>query len=305
MAGERYSEFMQLRGRRILDGVGSRWYSNSMGIYMSIPYHEVYDPPEGELERFMWRTHMLGVRFPSSQYGGLASGVYVRRKKPYDLSSVQPRLRTQVRRGLENCQICQIDSKELLTGGLRCNLDTMQRQGRFDAEFGEQSQWGRLVRAVSQCAGIAAYGAFVEQKLAAYAITCREDGWLHILHQMSCLESLNYSPNHALTFHVTRDGLADPGIDAVCFGLRGLVAGYGLNDYKLRLGYEIVPQTSVFVLHPGVGRLFSSALAIDGIAWLRKLRPHNQRFGQIESVLTGARLTRLGSAASTLAKTAP
>jgi len=57
---------------------------------------------------------------------------------------------------------------------------------------------------------IGAIGAFDGKRLCAYMITCREDGWLNILHQMSSHDDLKSFPNHALTFSVTRAAAEDP-----------------------------------------------------------------------------------------------
>lgn len=301
MAGEHFAQFMQRRGRRVVEGAGTRWYSNSLGIYMSIPYHEPCHQPEEQIARLIRKTRMLGVRFPSPHLPGLISGVYVRRG-PYDLSAVQARLRSKVRKGLSYCEIRQVEPSELLRDGLQCNLDTMQRQNRADAEFGEPKRWQHLVQAVTDSPGIDAVGAFVDGKLAAYIIGCREDGWFHLLHQMSRLDSLDFAPNHTLTFEVIKRALEDPGIDAACFGLVGLISGHGLNDYKLRLGCEVQPMNSVFMLHPAAGKLLSNSAALQGISWLRNLYPNYHRIAQIESVITGARLTRMGLTGSTQAR---
>jgi hypothetical protein len=230
------------------------------------------------------------VRYPSQHRPGLPSGIYVCREKAYDLSFVQPRQRTQVRRGLERCEVRAVDQPELLAQGFECNLDTMQRQKRFDSEFGERRQWRRLVGAIQKCPAINAFGAFTNGRLAAYAITCREGGWFHILHQMSRRDSLDQYPNHALSYKLTRDALQDPGVRAVCYGLIGLASGEGLHDYKLRLGYEVEPQNSVFLLHPRVERLLTGTLAARVVGLLRRARPDSERIERIDSVLRGARL---------------
>ncbi|MFZ0594498.1 MAG: hypothetical protein WAM39_28845 [Bryobacteraceae bacterium] len=301
MPGEFFAQFMQLRGRRIIEFAGTLWYSANMRIYMNIPFHEPLDLPRVQLAEMMRKTHMLGVRYPSLHRAGLPSGAYVFRQKHYDLSSIHQKQRAHVRRGLEGCEVRQVDEAELLVQGLKCNLDTMERQNRFDSEFGNPRQWQRLVKAAWQCPAVRVFGAFADGRLAAYAIICREDGWIQILHQMSRTDSLNFFPNHALTYTLTKACAEDPSVEGVCYGLAGLSSGEGLHQYKLRFGYELQQQNSVFLFHPGVEKLLSSSLVAKGVGLLRKARPENQRFKRIESVLTGARMTRFGSAAVNLA----
>ena len=294
MRGEGYARFMELRGRRIVEAAGVHWYSVNVRIYMNIPYHEPLNPAPGELERMLRGVNGLGARFPSLDRAGLPSGLYVRRQKHYDLSVISPKQRTRVRRALESCQVRPVEESELLTQGLQCNLDTMERQARYDPEFGKPRQWKRLVNAIRQSPTVTPIGAFIDGRLAAYVITYREDGWLHILHQMSRRDTLHKFPNHVLTFQVTRQAAEDPSLKAVCYGLVGLVAGNGLHEYKLSFDYEVLPQNSVFLLHPAVAGLMNSAPMVGLVSAMRKLRPRNQLLERIESVLMGARLAHLG-----------
>ncbi len=292
MAGECFARFMELRGRRIIEAAGSLWHSTQMRIYMKIPFYEPCNLSAEELKRVMQAARLLGMRYSSLHQAGYPSGLYVCRRMRYDLSSIHPKQRAPVRRGLEACNIRPVEEAQLLAEGFQCNLDTMHRQRRFDSEFGDPRQWRRLVQAVRQCPAIRAIGAFIDGRLAAYAITYREDGWFHILHQMSSQDSLAKHPNHALTYELTRQAAEDTSIRAICYGLVGLVYGEGLHEYKLRFGYELLQQNSVFLLHPGVEKLLSNSVTIDAIASLRKLRPENQHLERIESVLLGARLAR-------------
>jgi hypothetical protein len=301
MPGEFFAQFMHLRGRHIVESAGTRWYSTNMRIYMNIPFHQPLELPRAELMEMMRKNHMLGVRHPSLHRAGLPSGIYVFRQKRYDLYSIHQKHRAHVRRGLENCEIRQVDEAELLVQGLQCNLDTMERQNRFDSEFGDQRRWQRLVKAVQQCPAVSVTGAFVGGRLGAYAISCCEDGWIQILHQMSRPDALAAYPNHALTYTLTSDAAQDPSVEAVCYGLAGLSSGDGLQQYKLRFGYELQSQNSVFLFHPGVEKLLSSSVVVDGIGSLRRWRPKSEKFKRIESVLIGARMTRLGAAGFNLA----
>jgi hypothetical protein len=292
MRGECFARFMELRDRHIVEAAGALWSSTQMRIYMRIPFHEPCDPSVSELASAMQKEKMLGARYPSLHQAGLPSGTYVCQRKSYDLSALHPKQRAPVRRGLEACEIRPVEEKQLLTEGLQCNLDTMRRQGRFDSEFGDLRKWRRLVQAIQKCPAINAMGAFIKGRLGAYAITCREDGWLHILHQMSSQAGLAEHPNHALTYELTRRVVEDASVEAICYGLVGLASTQGLHEYKLRFGYEVLPQNSVFLLHPGVEKFLTNRITMGAIRRLRTIRPRNQYLGRIESVLAGARLSR-------------
>jgi hypothetical protein len=283
---------MELRGRRIVEGAGVLWHSVAGRFYMSIPYQLHLASEPGVVESMLRKIGGLGARFPSLSRPGLASGLYICRDKGYDFPSLQPRQRTKVRRGLERCEIRRVEESELLTQGLQLNLDTMKRQGRYDSEFGAPDEWKRLVAAIGRSPTVVPMGAFVGSRLAAYAVTYREDGWLNILHQMSRLEDLEHYPNHALTFQVTREMATDPDLEAVSYGLVSLVSTEGLHAYKLQFGFEVVPHNEVFQLHPAVSALLASSPAVRFMEILQRLRPRDQRLERISTVLRGARASR-------------
>ena len=108
----------------------------------------------------------------------------------------------------------------------------MARQGRYDAELGDRRRWETLVEAAFACSEISFPAAFRGPRMAAYMVTCREQRWLHILHQMSRPEDLPNCPNHALTYAVTSQAAVDQSLDAICYGYVPLRAAGGLHEYK-------------------------------------------------------------------------
>ncbi len=289
--GENIARFMERRGRRVTEAGGCLWHSVEARFFMSVPYQLPQDPDPAEIRRLLVSERAAGVRFPSVNRPGLASGVYVCRRKEYDLSTIHQKQRSQVRRGLEKCEVRLVEESELLQEGLRLNRDAMGRQGRYDAEFGEDAQWRRVAKAVYNSRGVAAYGAFCEGRLAAYLVACRDAGWLHILHQMSSTADLPNNPNHALTFAVTRMAARDSSLEAVSYGVLSLVSGDGLHLYKTRFGYDLVERTSSFQFHPVLAPLVESGALRRAIHVLRRWRPQDQRLEKVETVLDGARLS--------------
>jgi hypothetical protein len=240
-----------------------------------------------------------GVRFLSADDVGLPSGVYTCRTKPYDLHCVKGTIRHKTRRGLQNCEIREVSTEELLSQGLTINRETLSRQGRRDPEFAHPKQWQRLAHAIDQAKGVGALGAFVGNTLAAYVIYCREDGWFHIMHQMSRSSMLKLYPNDALVYQATKMALDDPEVVIACFGSMGLVSGDGLHRFKERYGYTVEPACWAVRLHPALAPLFSSRLAEKTIGLLRRFWPADQRLERTESIVLGAHLSR-GPATSSL-----
>lgn len=287
--GGALARFLELRGRRIVRGCGAIWYAVPGRFLMSLPYEAMLNPDPRELREMIQEAGVFGARFPSSHWTGLESGLYLLRRRKYDMDSVHVKQRPRVRRGLQCFEVRPASREQLLSQGWALNLSTMARQGRYDPEFGDRRRWETLVEAAFACSEVSFPAAFCGSRLAAYMITCREHGWLHILHQMSRQEDLPNFPNHVLTFAVTREAAADESLDAVCYGYLPLFSADGLHEYKLRFGYELIPHQSSVQLHPTLNVTLNNPLARAAIRFGRALRRQNQHLETIETVLKGAR----------------
>ena len=151
-----------------------------------------------------------------------------------------------------------------------------------------------FVEAAFACPGVSFPAVFSGSRLAAYMVTCREQKWLHILHQMSRQEDLPNFPNHLLTYTVTAQAAADASLEAVCYGYVPLFAADGLHEYKLRFGYEMVPHWSAIQLHPVLKAVLDRPVARAAVRAARRLRRNDQHLETIETVLEGARSSGRG-----------
>ena len=261
---------------------------------MSLPYQKMLDPDPGELRRMIREAGACGARFPSLSWTGLESGLYVLRGRHYDIGSLHAKHRPRVRHGMQHFEVRPAEKAQLLDQGYALNLNTMARQGRYDPEFGEPRQWERLVEAAFACPGVSIPAVFSGSRMVAYMVTCREQEWLHILHQMSRQEDLPNFPNHLLTYTVTAQAAADASLEAVCYGCVPLFAADGLHEYKLRFGYEMIPHRSVIQLHPVLKAVLDRPVARAAVRAARRLRRDDQHLETIESVLEGARSSGRG-----------
>lgn len=289
--GSILARFLELRGRRIVSACGALWYTVPGRFLMSVPYQKMLDPDPRELQRLIRDAGACGARFPSLAWTGLESGLYVLRRREYDIGSLHVKHRPRVRHAMQKFEVRPAKKAELLEQGCALNLNTMARQGRYDPEFGEPRRWGKLVEAGFACPGVSFPAVFSGSRLAAYMVTCREENWLHILHQMSRQEDLPDFPNHLLTYTVTSQAAADPSLEAVCYGYVPLFAADGLHEYKLRFGYEMIPHCSAIQLHPILKAVLDRPAARAVVKATRRLRRDDQHLETIETVLEGARLS--------------
>ena len=294
LPGTGLANFLALRGRQIIEACGILWYSVPHRFLMSLPYQQLVEPTPEAIQALLRSSGAVGVRFQSQQWRGITGGVYVYCGRDYSLKSVHIKHRPRVRGGLQTFEIRPVEEDDLLNRGLQLNRETMARQGRYDSEFGEAGQWARLVTAMRNCPEIGAIGAFDGKRLCAYMITCREDGWLNILHQMSSHDDLKSFPNHVLTFSVTKAAAEDPSLEGVCYGLVPLISIEGLHEYKLRFGYQVRACNSVFALHPRLDLLLNNRFVRGGVQLLRHLRARDQRLEMMDTILRGATFTSRG-----------
>jgi hypothetical protein len=287
--GSALARFFEFRGRRIFKGCDAFWYTVPGPFLMSLPYQRMLNPEPNELRRLIRDAGVFGARFPSLGWTGLESGLYVLRRCSYDVGSLHAKHRPRVRHALQHFEVRPAEKAELIQQGRLLNLATMARQGRYDPEFGESKRWERFIEAGFACPGISFPAVFSGSRLAAYMVTCGEQRWLHILHQMSRQEDLPNFPNHLLTYAITKQATSDTSLDAVCYGCIPLFAADGLHEYKLRFGYELVPNRSAIQLHPVLEPLAHHPVARAAVRLARRLRRDDQRIETIQTVLEGAR----------------
>jgi hypothetical protein len=287
--GNALARFLELRGRHIIKACGTLWYTVPGRFLMSLPYQAMLNLDPHQVRRMIRETGAFGARFPSLSWTGLKSGLYVLRQRNYDIGSLHTKHRPRVRRALQCFDVRPAEKAELLDQGWELNLSTMARQGRYDAEFGDRRRWERFVEAAFACPEVVFPAVFSGTRMAAYMATCREEKWLHILHQMSRQDDLPNFPNHLLTFAVTEQAALDTSLEAVCYGYVPLFAADGLHEYKLRFGYEMIPHYSAIQLHPSLNFVLNQPATRLAVRIARRLRHNSQHLETLEAVLEGAR----------------
>lgn len=261
--GERLAELLNRRGRRVVEADGVWWANVDIDsrYFVSLPDQMCVNTSRENVHALLRRAGGLLARYPTRQQAGLPCGAYVVQDRAYTLQKLQKRTRNFVRRGLESCQVRRVERSELLTQGLEVNLDTMARHGRMRPEFGDPKTWARTVEAVYVTKGAECWGAFVGDRLASYVMSCRDSNWEHLLIQMSRTGLLKSFPNHAIDYFLIERAMAIPGIHGVCLGSLPLCPGEGLHNYKMRMGYEVMPQEAAVVVHPLLSPLATSRMA--------------------------------------------
>ncbi|MDP3001016.1 MAG: hypothetical protein Q8N47_26275, partial [Bryobacterales bacterium] len=252
----------------------------------------------GEVEEVLKRARVTCVRSPSLVAPGAPSGLYICKPQGYGFEAVSRKQRAHVRAGLDRCEVRAVDPDELEREGLELNTDTMKRQSRYDPEFGDPRNWKRFVDAVRQSPAITVRGAYLNGRLSAYTVLCREEGWLQMLVKMSRTADLAHSTNHALDFSVLSEAGRDPSIRAVGNWYSSGDAHSGLDRYKRNMGFETVPFSLSVRLHPNLAPLVTSRAVFIAIKAAQSVRPQSDFLRKAKDLLDAAVLSRPQSPAA-------
>jgi hypothetical protein len=290
--GSGLARFMEKRGFHVRERRGVLWHSVGYGMYISLPYNTTVEWTPSEAAEAVRAFGVSGIRYPSTQWPGLASGIYVCRQHDYGIATLHRNFRVHVRRGLPQVEVRPVTDEELLTQAPEMNRKAMQRQQRYDPEFCQLSRWRRFVRVVRECPCIEVIGAFVDGTLAAYNVNCIEDGCIQILYRVTDLRFEDRYATKVLDFHVTSRLVTDPAVQAVSMGWASLIPHQGHHEYKMRLGYQFEPVSSVISLHPILESTIGSTPGRSALNWLSSLFKSSQRLGMAHAVVVGAAITR-------------
>jgi hypothetical protein len=287
---ENYRLYLEAIGHRVIVGPSGYWFDISRSFYESLPPFRVVTPHRTELDTLLRRHNAIGLKYCAPEdYAGKRSWIYICRDKNYDLESLHPKMRNKVRQGLRNCTFHPITFEYLHDHGMPLNRDTLQRQGRDDPMFSNPARWECLCQAGQQIEGAGAWGAFVGDQLAAYMITFAINGYSNILHQMSRTDLLDSRANNALAFVATQEILASPRIQAISYGQASIRGLPGLEEYKVRLGYEKSPMRYVVVLHPVVRFVLLSRIGDALLSSLNRRFPDHDVLKRLNGIMDIAR----------------
>ncbi len=269
------------------------WYNPYPFTFLPIFYHDMRPVSKKELLKLFFIGPALACRYltPVSD-PNINTGIWVCRDKNYGFGSLHQKARNQTRRALEKCSVEKVNFDYLSKIGNQINRETWLRQGRPPTVFSDRG-WQRYCLAASQLPGMEAWGAFCENELAAFAICCIVSPWYYILHQSSLTKFLKYYPNNALAFIITQQALSKTSVEVVSYGICSVEDTEGLNHFKARMGYRVLPAKDNLVLNPAIKAILHfGGLTLLKIAYrifsesefLRKTLSVLQRWGSENAV---------------------
>ncbi len=194
----------------------------------------------------------------------------------YGLEQLGKKNRYYVRKGLNHCQIRQIEVDWLADHGYEvCKAEA--RDGRYLPSY-EVYRSGLKRR--NNLDGFQAWGAFFGDKLVAYVTCLQLDDTVQVLTAYSDPAYLKYYPNNALYYEMTRSYLMDQHCRYVSFGSRVLYHQTHVQDFLLKLGYRRAYATLKLVLRPDIELLLK--LGVGSV--VRRLLNVNVRCSMFDKI---------------------
>jgi hypothetical protein len=249
-----YTQFLERLGQKIvwMDQVPFSMYRPL--CYWSVPRFAPYTIDPKRVKGLLYSRAAMVV-FPTHGPGNTTVKLCVRRNGEYDLTSLQARTRTKVRRGLEKCRVRPVSWERMAKDGLAINEEALKRQQRRSRRLKSAAWWERQCRISAEFQDVSAWGVFVEERLTGYVHILLHDGVsfdgaemrvANIAHFMTDSKYLKSYPNEALIYSVTKIMLEEYGASLV-------VLGNASNDrellsWKRHMGYtEEDISTFIFV----------------------------------------------------------
>jgi hypothetical protein len=288
-----FCELLERWGQRTIRGQSTYWTERSRGFFLNIPPYGVIELDEDETARLLSQPGVLGLKYSAEPQGdGQPGAIYLLSDESYDLTKLHRKARHSVRRGLETCRVEQIRFDELEAKGMRANLDTLSRQKRDDPTFSHPKRWANFCHAAGAIEGAGAWAAFVNDELAAYAVTFIVDDYCNILHEMSRTDMMGSHANPALIYTIHREMLALPGINHVSGGPTPILDLPRLDRYKARLGYEKRPVHFKVRLRPWLSRLLLNPATRGALSLAWRVAPDLDLLKRADGILSIALASR-------------
>lgn len=267
MQAAELANFWRLLGHRVIETKSGFWFNPEPLRFKSLPGHRLISPGKGEIAKVLLKGRAIALRYPSAALSGQEDGgLFVCADHNYDYVSLTANARSHTRRGLARCKVEPISFDYLSIHGRTLTDETFRRQtGRPSRTT--QAQWERYCGLAGKLPGFEAWGAFVGDTLAAFAVTMLIEDCLFIHLQKSRSDLLKFYPNNALVFVLLKTKLACPEVGFVSNGLKGLAVKNGLDHFKLSMGFQLRPHKENVIINP----LFKPAANLLGRPLLARL----------------------------------
>ena len=279
-----FAEWLKRQGYKVYRTKSSFWYNQGIKALQAFPYHWLISPSDEELNYVLKQAKALTLRYstPLANRDGKISYHASYESKTYGIELLGKWARKNVNRGLRNCEVQKISFERLAQEGYELQINTLSRQGRRLEVT--PAEWQERCLAAADLPGFDAWGALINDKLAASVITFQMDDCGYMLYQQCHRDYLEEHVNNALSYTVTTELLSRPMINSILYGLHSLDAPSSVDEFKFRMGYSAKPVRQRVVFNPLIAPLFNK-LTYSSMNTLHKILPGNPTFAKAEGMM--------------------
>ncbi len=237
---EHYAGFLERMGHHVRCSGGLWWFDVQNQVYTSFPFHRSIDANTVHAGEVLGLDGLV-LRFGCPAEQGTPSFRVMCSNPDYDFPCLRSRTRTQVRRGLEACEVRRVDFSDLSRDSIALHADTLQRQGRRIPDDLERT-WRRYYAEAARTIGAEAWAAYVNGEMAACLVAFVIEDVSNLLIVRSSLQYLESFPNNALIYTYLHTRLRQGDISTVSYGYQSIQAGLdSLDQFKTGMGFDKVP----------------------------------------------------------------
>jgi hypothetical protein len=288
---EHLREFHQRAGFTTIKSENYFWMEMGPKFYQAMPPSGVIDPTPEEVEELFKNHAIWGLKYSTKRSDiGKEGYLYCCYDKSYNFSNVGRRTRNYLRKVLKNFRVERVSFDYLKKQGLPLNIDSLKRRNQNNPIFSDPKQWAQFCQAGKETPGAEVWGAMVEGKLAGYSVSFQVNQVYELLYLMSRTDMRSYSPNYALHYISISEVLNNrPEISCVCWGTKSIRGLSGVDEYKLRMGFQKEPVNFVVILNPWLRPFLLNKAARMMSQGMLKLFPQHDRLRLTCGILDMAR----------------
>lgn len=258
--------------------LGHRTYERGDNLWINVGRFSLISPPcgkncnvdSGEIDDLLRESRALVATFATPLPTGVESVAYTIQDPNYGPASVKRQFRQHLKRGQKDCEVRELDSKELYEKGFSINRDTARQRNDPNAAYAESGNWSEFCDTVEQNQDLSAIGCFVQGDLAAFIVAWTNEGRCDGLMMHHHTAFKEYRPTHKVIHGFGKMMISRPEVSFVCVGRDMIPRQSSLAQFKRGAGYESSPIRVGVVPHPSWDALLTNSWSRGTFRQLRE-----------------------------------
>lgn len=166
----------------------------------------------------------------------------------YGIECFESKIRNQIRKGLRECTISDINKEDMIVSAFNINCQTLEKHGRKVNYLDNYAAWRDYANTLMRQEDVYIKGAWVEGELAAYAVFIKVCNKYYIYHPFMDKKFSTSCPMNALLYTFINEVLEREGEINISYGLSSYSEKSGLDKFKKAMMFTEQGCTRVVLL---------------------------------------------------------